>query len=547
MHVWERTVANALHVFRIDSIRRKMIAFSLLATIVPALTMGWLAYTHHKEVLNAKTVEELDNAAAYIAQNTALWLRERQYDAKVFSSSYEVIENLEKSFRKETREQAGRRLRDYLQSVRAKFTDYEELLVMDPGGRVIASSSGKTNPPRLPADWLSRAKADSPIISEPYYDEDRRLGLMTIGVPVRATDGHLLGVLASKLNFTSVERLLKRPEIAQKGRISLLADDGHLIVSSAILPSGFMKAKLPTAALHRLRESKAASEYSDYQAEPVIGVLVRVPTLEWEALVEIQQQVAYAAMIQRTYFTLTIVFLLLLAIGLLAYILGLTIVRPLDRLAQGAARVAVGHLDVTVPVVARGEVGYLTEIFNDMVARLKRSRQELEALSITDHLTKLFNRKHMMERLTEEASRENRHHHPFSILMLDIDGFKKYNDTFGHLAGDQLLTKVAVIFQEAIRTVDFAARYGGEEFLIVLPETDLEGACEAAERIRERVANETAQPGQGLPAVTVSIGVATFPENGATPEALISSADAALYEAKRRGRNRVTAAARQPA
>ncbi len=127
--------------------------------------------------------------------------------------------------------------------------------------------------------------------------------------------------------------------------------------------------------------------------------------------------------------------------------------------------------------------------------------------------------------------------------MLDIDYFKKFNDTYGHLAGDRLLAKAAVLFRAVVREIDYVARYGGEEFLVMLPESNIIQAWQAAERVRLKIALEAADGQQVRQPVTVSIGLAAFPEHGQTPTAMISSADAALYEAKRLGRNRVVAVA----
>ena len=127
--------------------------------------------------------------------------------------------------------------------------------------------------------------------------------------------------------------------------------------------------------------------------------------------------------------------------------------------------------------------------------------------------------------------------------MIDIDYFKKYNDTYGHMAGDDLLVKVAAVFRNSLRSMDFAARYGGEEFLIMLPEHGADKALEVAERIRANIASATSDDKDGRDSVTVSIGIAAFPDNGATPAALIASADAALYQGKERGRNTVVLSA----
>jgi diguanylate cyclase (GGDEF)-like protein len=128
------------------------------------------------------------------------------------------------------------------------------------------------------------------------------------------------------------------------------------------------------------------------------------------------------------------------------------------------------------------------------------------------------------------------------VLMADVDEFKKYNDAFGHPAGDEVLKKVADILLGSTRAVDCTARYGGEEFAVLLTDTTGHAALEIAERIRARVA-EQEFPGRKI---TISIGVAEFPQHGRTAEAVVSSADEALYEAKRKGRNRVVLADAKP-
>lgn len=174
-----------------------------------------------------------------------------------------------------------------------------------------------------------------------------------------------------------------------------------------------------------------------------------------------------------------------------------------------------------------------------MNSKLRKRNKKLQELSITDSLTGLHNHKHLMERLTAEVIRSERHNHSFAVLMIDIDFFKKYNDTFGHQAGDEVLRKMAVIFQESIRSSDYAARYGGEEFMILLPETEMDRALKGADRITKRLSKERFGDGNKEIPITISIGFATYPEHGEDPETLVSKADAALYQAKKAGRNRV--------
>jgi diguanylate cyclase (GGDEF)-like protein len=155
-------------------------------------------------------------------------------------------------------------------------------------------------------------------------------------------------------------------------------------------------------------------------------------------------------------------------------------------------------------------------------------------------LTKLYNRRHLMETLANEIQRCRRHQRVLSVMMVDVDEFKNYNDKFGHQAGDKVLVEVASVLRKFTRDVDCVSRYGGEEFLLVLPETQIEGAARVSERVREHLANKKF----GGSKITLSIGIAEFPAHGDSPEAIIASADAAMYKAKRAGRDRVASAGR---
>jgi len=153
----------------------------------------------------------------------------------------------------------------------------------------------------------------------------------------------------------------------------------------------------------------------------------------------------------------------------------------------------------------------------------------------TDGLTGLYNHRHFHERLEQEIARGSRFGNIFSLIMLDVDLFKAYNDTYGHLAGDKVLRKIGDYIKGSIRTVDMAFRYGGEEFVIILPEAQLNDAYKVAERIRKTI--ESKMTSSAMP-LTVSLGVANWPSDGLMREEVIACADAALYRAKQTGRNR---------
>jgi diguanylate cyclase (GGDEF)-like protein len=216
-----------------------------------------------------------------------------------------------------------------------------------------------------------------------------------------------------------------------------------------------------------------------------------------------------------------------------------------------------GKEDVRAKVqgLSEGASDYLTKPFHDeeLVARarvhlklkelqdeLRRKNGLLEELSRTDSLTGLLNRRFLMDLLLAEFQKSARYGTPLSLIMLDIDHFKRVNDTYGHTTGDSAIQTVAQVLRREIRTCDLAARFGGEEFAVVLPQTDQEGGLIAAERCRRAVEVTAVAGGAGTLHITASFGVATCPRTDLTSvEAFINAADQALYRAKDAGRNRV--------
>jgi len=166
---------------------------------------------------------------------------------------------------------------------------------------------------------------------------------------------------------------------------------------------------------------------------------------------------------------------------------------------------------------------------------------QLAQLAFRDDLTGLANFRYFMRRFGEETKRAERYSHLLSLIMIDIDHFKKFNDTHGHLAGNKALEHVAQVLNKEVRETDIVARYGGEEFAIVLPETTKREAGELAERIRARLELTPVQlPDASRKKLTVSLGVATYPRDALSSEALLAGSDEALYASKKEGRNRLS-------
>lgn len=181
-------------------------------------------------------------------------------------------------------------------------------------------------------------------------------------------------------------------------------------------------------------------------------------------------------------------------------------------------------------------------IIRDITER-KNFEMELKRQAHTDHLTGVNNRRHFMEQSELELSRSRRYNSPLSIFMLDVDFFKKVNDTYGHKTGDEVLVKLAEVCKQTLREVDIIGRIGGEEFAVLLPETDKYKAIEVAERLRNAIAQTKIPQPNGLPVqFTVSIGVASLTSEDINMDVLLNLADKALYNAKETGRNKVSMA-----
>src|SRR5438552_4226652 len=190
------------------------------------------------------------------------------------------------------------------------------------------------------------------------------------------------------------------------------------------------------------------------------------------------------------------------------------------------------------PILPHANIRFF-EITASTAANALRNAQlfeEAEHRARTDFLTGLPNHRFFQETLSIELKRAQRHNHPLSLLMIDMDFLKEVNDRFGHPSGDMVIRAAADMIRLSCREFDFAARYGGEEFTVILPETELAGAINVADRIRERIA---AEQFPGIGNITASIGISNYPVNALGKEDLIRIADQALYVAKNGGRDRI--------
>jgi diguanylate cyclase (GGDEF)-like protein len=533
--IWENTT-RSLRTVRLDTMRGKFVTFAVLATLFTTLVMTLMLYGRNRRSLSDRIGQELRGASSDAAREMGVWLDQRLYDLRLRASPYVVSDNLARATGRNAA-QSLTRLRDYLNTIRQNLSAHEGLAIVGRDGQVLTSSGSRTGF-RLSAEQINNLRTRDALAGEPFWDAGLGKAVMVLVVPIRQDDGAFLGALGAKINLDGVRDMLEQLAVDGSRNLYLITEPGRVVVSSAGNSADLMKTSVPPVTARELveREGQPVVQLRPAGRE-VVAVLRRIPQLRWAAVAEAPRAEALREAGVLRSRTVLLLSGLVLGVGLLAFMVGLFITRPLERLTEAAARVAAGDLSVELPAGGSGEVGYLTRAFNTVLTRLreKESHGELEKLSLTDSLTGLYNRRHLMGTLASEVQRSRRLRRAFSVLLADVDRFKQYNDTHGHLAGDGALVKIAEVFRKTTRQVDCVARYGGEEFVVMLLEANLATATLVAERIRARVAEQDLGEGH----LTLSVGVAEYPDGGDTPEELIATADAAMYRAKSAGRNQV--------
>ncbi len=206
----------------------------------------------------------------------------------------------------------------------------------------------------------------------------------------------------------------------------------------------------------------------------------------------------------------------------------------LDESASDVLKVMNKHRIRHIPVMGpKGLAGVIS------LRELDRAYRHLQSQSLTDELTGLSNRRHFLQHLQQEIGSHQRYGNPFSVAMIDIDHFKKVNDTYGHAAGDQVLVALSDLLGRSLRLIDVAGRLGGEEFAILFPNTDIQEANKACGRLLDEIRNRDMETDAGTIRITVSIGLTASFCNVSGPEEILKQADTLLYEAKSAGRDRI--------
>ncbi|NHQ82931.1 diguanylate cyclase [Chromobacterium vaccinii] len=470
----------------------------------------------------------------------------------------------------------GDELRQSLERTKQAYKYYAWIGIADTQGKIVSAAGGMlVGQSAAKRPWFIHG-LHAPFVGDIHQAvllakllpassaQGEPLRFVDFASPVYDPSGKLRGVLATHALWDWVEDIIRERLPPKSGLETFIVDrQGNLLSPFEAVGKMQAPAPMPAAQTFRLGPWPGGGDYLYSESR------VQEAGLGWRVIVRQPKQQALAAL-NRLRGALMLLGLAASALLMAAvYRLATSFSRPLEQLAGTAQRVGGGEEDADWAI--RGgtqELRQLSEAMRNMTSSLLARKQQLadvnanleqmvadrtEQLRESNHLllrkaaelalqarhdalTNLHNRMAANEQLQEEHLRYKRTGAPYAVLLLDVDHFKRVNDTFGHDAGDRVLRHIADTLRNSARATDFVARYGGEEFLLLLPETDAAGAAVLAEKIRAAVEQSQA-PDVGR--ITISIGLATSDAADAQPEATVKRADLALYRAKAGGRNRV--------
>jgi len=570
-----------------ESLITKLILAVVLATALTSLAVALASLRITGRHLRRQLEQELPHDVHQLKARIEAWYENRRLEMQAFANSafmFGALRQLQElPARSPQRQHVQAELGKYLNYISEPFDYYEGFFLFDRAGTLIAQS-GQAAVAVLGDDLFRQVAGREPSQTEilpVWFGPELHAPHQFILSSVRDHENHLLGLLVGAIRLEKLQEFFRDPELAPTAEFIVVNPAGQLILlsreSAPVAPD--RNPSFQRKLQHQLAESgNRLLEYRDPTGRRVVGAITEIPPLGW-LMAEKDYDSAFAPLSTIRNRTLILVILILIGFSVLAWRGLHSLLRPIEELARGVEAISSDQLDIYLPSPSGDEIGRLTRSFNRMAQRLRINRLEIERsqqnladinlrleqanvslaeknyelenanlklakLAITDHLTGLYNLRNLSSILEREMARARRSQEPLSLLMIDIDDFKRFNDEYGHSAGDALLKEIAAIFQESVRQTDFIGRFGGEEFLAVLPDTGKAGARGVGEKIRAAVDQKRFRISgvRGPIRQTVSVGAATLSaddRSGLSQVQFINRSDKALYQAKRLGKNRM--------
>ena len=486
----------------------KVLLLVLTGVSLPVFLMGWYLLQRNEELLAEKVRETLSNHLFRASSELDDWMQQRLHEVSRWSASFVVFEGVESLSRPDAADAAKARhdLAAYLESVLGHYRNYESLFVIDPRGKVLASTRDERW-----EDWgqglldhgLERGGVVSPIHRSAFLGRPTLLVLHT----VQGRQDRTIGYLVERVDLRELEALLGPTEGDPPYSFWLLDEQGRVLVRAGKVPDAPGEQAFPGALPPEGKETGVVEIVSlPGLGDSIYGTRrLRGPTRGFVATT-VAASAAYRPLFEARNRLLNLLLPLVGLVLLASFLVARSLLKPILRLSEAAKDISAGLLNVSLPVRGNDEMADLTRAFNEMALRVRESQQTLESLAITDGLTGLYNRRHFEDAVDKELRRCERDGRSSSLLFL------------------------------------VAFRYGGEELAVLLYSCPKERAVGVAEKIRNAVRAPSLKGALEGRFATVSIGVSTFPEDGASVRDLVDAADAALYRAKAEGRDRVALA-----
>jgi diguanylate cyclase (GGDEF)-like protein len=540
------------------SIATRIILLVFFATFASAVAVSWISLETTRRQLWAEIHREEPALAARTGSWFLRWLAEgRALAADLAHGEASRVALASAAASAEHRRKPTTEVASMLAAAAGRSRQLHAFALLDQDGRPVLETAGM--PALHPSERESLARPDGPFVRSLPRSEGPPL--LVTATSVRSAGRQPAGWLVGAYRLDALRDALLSERLDPATRIALLDGSGAVLVSAG-LPGDDPHLLVPGP-----EPGAGVVEYTNAAGEHVIGLARPLGALGFRVVVERSHETAFAPLLSALRWLVFIDLGIVLVASLVAYALTASMIRPLEALTERARRIAEGGEAEELPDSGRrDEIALLAQSFNEMIRRVERSQADLEAanhrlrsrnerleasnevleqLAITDGLTKLHNHRFFQDHLGREIKRTRRTGEPLSLILVDLDDFKRLNDRLGHAAGDSLLRQVARVLSETVRDSDLVARYGGEEFAIVASGTDRQGAVVLAEKVRRAIettpfaVDESPRP---LP-MTASAGVAEYKGDR---KALFDAADRALYRAKDEGKNRVAVAEDAP-
>jgi len=524
---------------RIQTVRFQILGIVIASVLIPSFLGGWFASDRIHDLLRDQVYSEIEARTSRLAQQLGAWLNDRSKEVQAFTVSYLLKDNLktlQTAAPPGTKKEARRTLNSYLDYLLEDNRHFSGIMILDHEGSPLIPRAGTDW--QVP-DWIGAVPENSQLITEVRTGDAGKLIFMQT---VDLGEGLHPDIFVAVMDMDYLRDTMV--DLAPEGSVIYLLDSGGLIKAANVRLPGSGKA--PDGAVSLDGQGRTRSTYVGLTGTEVIAAASLLEVPRWKLVFETSRKEALLPLVA---FRRQIILMALTFAGIFlvpALLLARALVLPLEELSKVSRGIREGQPGLQVGSRIGGELGEFIATFNSMSATLKESLEEITAkseemrvMSITDPLTGRYNRRYIEDYLNRELKLASRTGDPLTILMIDLDHFKEYNDTHGHIAGDMVLKELGEVFVATVRKTDIVARYGGEEWIICLSHTGREGGAKTAEKLRKATEGHLFTLKEQETRVTISIGVATAPEDGDDYSDIIEAADSAMYIAKSGGRNRV--------